>query len=175
MNYRATYSYDELDRVTRIDYGDPSKTPTVIYCYDRKVYTGSGCTGADTTISFGRGKLRSVGSAVSESRTAKYDPLGRVLRSEQRTPGCSTPFAFAYEYNLGDFQTKVTYPSGRYVTYTPTAANRIAQAVGTYGSANKTYASGMTYAPPGRKGYRSHQSLAAVKYDNGDAISHRYD
>jgi uncharacterized protein RhaS with RHS repeats len=162
-SYRATYSYDELDRVTRIEYGDPGKTPTVIYCYDLRIYTGSGCSAvADTTISFGRGKLTSVGSAVSESRTTKFDALGRVLRSEQRTPGYAVPFAFAYEYNLGDFQTKVTYPSGRYITYTPTAANRIAQAVGTYGSASKTYGSGITYAPPG--------GLAAMTY-NGPAVT----
>lgn len=144
----ATYLYDALGRITSTTYGSTAITPTVVYCYDRKPYQGGACGSVDGSITYGHGKLVSVGTVVSESRNTQFDALGRVTRSEQRTAGLTTK-AFQYGHNPGGLRTSVVYPAGRVVSYAATGANRVTQVSGVLSGVPRTYATGITYAPQG--------------------------
>jgi len=97
-NYVKNYSYDALNRLTKITYSDG--TPTVTYAYD--------------TATNGKGRLQSVSNGNSTTQYTAYDPLGRVLQSIQTTGG--TPYTFSYTYNLAGALKTETYPDGRVLT-----------------------------------------------------------
>jgi YD repeat-containing protein len=74
----------------------------------------------------------------------KLDVLGRVVSSRQTTEGL-TAKAFTYWWGAGDVLTRVTYPSGRVVSYDYTGANRISAVR----NGASYYAQGLTYKPHG--------------------------
>jgi RHS repeat-associated protein len=100
----STKGYDYLNRPRQKTYSD--STPSVAYTWDADV----------------KGTLASVGNSVSTT-SYTHDMFGRVTGSVQNTGGQAYPFAYAY--NLADFMTSETYPSGRAVNYTPDTANRL--------------------------------------------------
>jgi RHS repeat-associated protein len=145
--------YDELNRVTAKTHDDGS-TPDVSYTY--------GIVG--TSPAYGIGRLTQV-SVPSKSPAANYtafDPLGRVTASNQTTNGQT--YGFSYTYNAASLSSE-TYPSGRTVTTSYDTANRVSQVAATF-PANKTYVSGITYAP--------HGDFASYGYGNGVGRSATY-
>ncbi len=150
---RVQRLYDELNRVTDKKHDDGS-TPDVSYTY--------GIVG--TSPAYGIGRLTQV-SVPSKSTAANYtafDPLGRVTASNQTTNGQT--YGFSYTYNAASLSSE-TYPSGRTVTTSYDTANRVSQVAATF-PANKTYVSGITYAP--------HGDFASYGYGNGVGRSATY-
>jgi RHS repeat-associated protein len=123
--------YDGLNRPAKKSYSD--STPTVTYNYDQA---------GDT-----KGTLYSVTAVGTGSTVYTHDKIGRVLSSTQTTTGAASAFPFTYTYNLADFETSITYPSGHVVNYTPDSANRIAQIANP--SKPQPYASGIQYSAAG--------------------------
>ncbi len=130
-NVTTVSGYDGLNRPRTISYTAQSPTvatPTVTYGYD-----------ADF-----RGALSSISNSVS-STSLTHDEFGRVAATMQTT-GSNKPYTFAYGYSLTDVLTSMTYPSGRQVTYTLDAADRVTAVNLTGGG---TYASSVTYKASG--------------------------
>jgi YD repeat-containing protein len=94
---QASYSYDELNRVTSIVYPDE----TVTYAYD--------------TCANGLGRLCLITDRTGSTRYA-YDSWGRVT-SKTQVVGALTQ-VIAYEYNTAGQLVRVTLPSGRKIVYT---------------------------------------------------------
>ncbi len=126
-NVTTWHSYDGMNRPASVSYTLPTTppsslwttaaTPTVTYTYDGDF----------------KGALSSVSNSAS-STCYFHDALGRVSSSMQ-VASCSTPVApytFSYEYSLTDVLTSMTYPSGRQVSYSPDAADRITSVQGSY-------------------------------------------
>jgi YD repeat-containing protein len=138
------YDYDALNRVTMKSYSDG--TSTVTYTYDTSAVPNA------------TGRLTSVSSAVSSSRSDEYDALGRVKRSTQVTDGQS--YTMSYGYDLAGNVIMQTYPSGRVVTTSYDTANRLSGVSGQKsGEGPKTYASSFSYT--------AHAGLQAVQLGNG--------
>ncbi|HEX5702842.1 MAG TPA: RHS repeat-associated core domain-containing protein [Pyrinomonadaceae bacterium] len=136
---RATFAYDNLNRVTSRTYSD--STPTVTYVYD---------SGA---ISNGNGRLASVSSSVSAYSYSGYDARGRALGATQ-TIGAQS-YLIGYTYDLAGHVKTMTYPSGHSVTYNYDGAGRLADKDAQnlaftgnlgQGGAPRTYASGLSYS-----------------------------
>ena len=85
-----------------------------------------------------------------------YDPLGRVITSQQTTAGQA--YNFSYGYNSASALTSETYPSGRVLTTGYDPANRATGIAGTLNAAVTNYAASATYA--------AHGGLAQVSYGN---------
>ena len=148
----TTYTYDALNRLTGISYsnGDASAG----YAYDQASYNG---------LSISNGKGRRTGMADASGRTAwSYDKMGRVW-AEERTIGSFTN-TLDYTYNLDGSLSTVTYPSGRMITYTPSAVGRPLSAQDLVNNIN--YATSATYAPQG--------ALATANYGSNIAFSAGY-
>jgi YD repeat-containing protein len=96
----ATYSYDLLNRVSKIVYSDG--TPTVTYAY--------GATGA---ANFAAGRLVTATDGAG-SETYQYDMLGRVVKCT-RVIGVNT-YITSYAYTPDGRLSSTTYPSGRIVS-----------------------------------------------------------
>jgi RHS repeat-associated protein len=96
----TTYKYDPDDRLVEVTYSD-GKTPTVKYEYN------------------GDGDRTKMVDGTGES-TYKYDELDRLTETEDGH-GDKT----GYEYNLGNEQTKITYPNGKAVTRAYDADGRL--------------------------------------------------
>ena len=139
----VSYCYDALHRVTGKGYGAqscPLATPVVTYAYD------SGTNGV--------GHLTSL---IDQAGTGaySYDNMGRLTTETRTLTGANNaPISktISYEYNLDSSLSKLHYPSGAVVTYTPDSAGtnssgRIVSAVDSGSSIN--YITGSTYGPDG--------------------------
>ena len=109
----TTIGYDALNRIKSKSYTVPSSstsaaTSAVTYSYD-----------FDASGNF-KGTLSSVSNAVSTT-SYTHDGFGRVTSSTQS----NVPGAFGYAYSLTDQLTKLTYPSGRVVSYVLDSADRV--------------------------------------------------
>ena len=152
-NATVTLGYDTLNRIVSKAYlsagSDPNSTtdasaPAVTYCYDGST-AGSGCAG-NPSAAYSVGRLTMTYNANSATSILAYDPLGRVLQSQQ-TPVGGLPYSFTYAYNLLDEITSETYPSGRVVTTSYDSAGRLSSVQdATPGATATTYGSGFTYA-----------------------------
>ena len=137
----TTYTYDALNRpgynpsTAAMSYSNSD--PSVYYSYDQTSYNG-------LTIANGKGQRTGMSDASGETAWS-YDPMGRVA-AEERTIGSVTK-TLSYGYNLDGSLASVTYPSGRTVTYTPSAVGRARSAVDTGDSIN--YVTSAIYAPQG--------------------------
>jgi YD repeat-containing protein len=148
-NVVTSFSYDLLNRITLKSYavaGSVAPTDSVTYCYDGQVAGASDgeCTTPTSAIAYGWNHLTEFRTAPSTTTYGSYDALGRVTGSTQTT--ASTPYTFAYEYNLAGGLTKLTYPSNRVVQYDYTSGGRVS---GVRNVGGGSYASGISYAPHG--------------------------
>jgi RHS repeat-associated protein len=136
----TTYFYDVLHRLTKKTYSD--FTPQVIYGYDG--ITPTGCTPPALTITNGVGRRTAMCDAAG-SEAWNYDQMGRVL-FEKRTTNAITKTT-SYTYNFDGSLATITYPSGRVITYAPSAAGRTLSAIDSANSIN--YATAALYSPMG--------------------------
>jgi len=132
----TTYTYDSLNRRTGKSYSNGNPTATA-YTYDQ-----TSCLGLSACYNKGR---RTTMTDASGSTQWAYDAMGRIL-IEHRTIGSVTN-NIDYTYNLDGSTKTLTYPSGRTITYTVSAAQRPLSAVDTTNNIN--YALDATYAPQG--------------------------
>ncbi len=72
-----------------------------------------------------------VSTASSITTLRRYDALGRVMSSTQRTD--NQDYDFSYAYKRAGTLTSVTYPSARAVSYAVDEASRPVSATGTNG------------------------------------------
>jgi YD repeat-containing protein len=110
-----------------VTYSD--STPTERFCYDGKVYdtSSNACVTSGSSISYAAGRMTGRGAAgVSATAYTSFDPLGRVLASEQKTFTGSVykTYSFAYSYNLDGSLKTQSYPSGRVVNFTYDGSGR---------------------------------------------------
>ena len=162
--------YDKAKRVTKRCYTKPNfttsatacsqissgdlsaNTPAVEYFYD-----GKGLDQIQTPYNYAKGKLTKVTSSVSETRYVEFDYLGRLTKSEQRTPfgtetvAQATPRVSLYEYNFSGALVKQTYPSGRVVQNEFEADGDLLRVFGKANAAatEKTYANSFSYTAAG--------------------------
>ncbi len=131
----TTYTYDALNRPTGMTYSNSD--PSVTYSYDQSSYNG---------LTIANGKGRRTGMSDGSGETAwSFDSMGRTV-AEERTISSLTE-SLGYTYNLDGSLASATYPSGRKITYTPSAVGRTLSAVDTANSIN--YVTNATYAPNG--------------------------
>ncbi len=133
----TTYTYDAMNRITGKSYSNSNPTATA-YTYDQ-----TGCLGLSVSC-YNKGRRTTMTDASGSTEWA-YDSMGRVLM-EQRTIGSVTK-NIAYTYNLDGSASTITYPSGRTITYTVSAAQQPLSAVDTTNNVN--YVLNATYAPQG--------------------------
>ena len=149
----TTYAYDALHRLTGKSYsnGDPAAS----YRYDEP-----NCLGQPSCFNVGR---RTSMTDAAGSEAWSYDKLGRVLTDQRTTNGVTRNTS--YTYNLDGSVATLTYPSGRVLTYTPSAAGRTVSAVDNAGGVN--YATGALYAPQGAlSSLQNGASLVSTFYYN---------
>lgn len=157
----TTYFYDVLHRLTKKTYSDT--TPQVIYGYDG--ITPTGCTPPALTITNGVGRRTAMCDAAG-SEAWSYDQMGRVL-FEKRTTNAITKTT-SYTYNFDGSLATITYPSGRVITYTPSAAGRTLSAKDIPNSI--VYAGG-TCGPTGDGACYAAFGGLSLLYNNGTAFS----
>ncbi len=154
-----SFCYDSVNRLTAKSYtlSATCTSPAASYFYDQTSYNG-------LTIANGVGRRTGM-SDGSGSTAWSYDALGGVL-IEQRTINGSTSLTktTTYTYNLDESVATITYPSGRMITYTPSAsggntASRPSSAVDVAHSIS--YVTQATYTPHG----------ALFTFSNGSSIS----
>ena len=119
------YTYDKLDRLTRRTYRYAGSDTAVSLGTTQVDYAYDSCG------SYARGRLCSVTASKGTTRVSRtaynrYDALGRVLESTQRTGG--TSYTMAYGYDRAGNLTRQRYPSDRVVDYVYDGAGRIAGA-----------------------------------------------
>jgi RHS repeat-associated protein len=131
----TTQTYDSLNRPTGVTFsnGDPS----IAYFYDQTSYNG-------LTIVDGIGRRTGMSDAAG-AEAWTYESMGRVTTARRTTSGITQNTSCTY--NLDGSVATLTYPSGRVVTYTPSAAARPVSAVDTPDATN--YATSASYAPTG--------------------------
>src|SRR5487761_349800 len=149
---RTKYTYDALNRLTKITYSD--STPTVTDCYDG---SNSSCISGGYSSSNGEGR-RTAMSDGSGSTGWSYDAMGRTV-TEKRTIAGKTK-TVSYSYNLDGSIASITYPSGRLVSYSVGNAERLLSATDSNGT---QYAVTASYAPMG--------ALSAVIYGKVGSFS----
>jgi RHS repeat-associated protein len=156
----TTYSYDALNRpgaspsASAISYsnGDPS----IYYSYDQTSYNG---------LTILNGKGRRTGMSDGSGQTAwSYDTMGRIW-TEERTIGSVTK-TLGYTYNLDGSLASLTYPSGRTVSYAPSAVGRALTAIDTADNITYVGSANSTYAPQG--------ALATAAYGANISFSASY-
>ncbi|HXE90757.1 MAG TPA: hypothetical protein VNK82_07325, partial [Terriglobales bacterium] len=164
LTVTTTYTYDALHRLTQNSYNDGA-TATVKYGYDGVALTG--CTTAPPALTIANGKGRRTAMCDASGATSwSYDPLGRTLTEKRTIMGSSAVTkTIGYDYNFDGSLKTLTYPSGRVITYTPSAAGRTVSAVDTANGIN--YATGALYAPHGAlRSLANGASLVSTFYYN---------
>ncbi|HYV11705.1 MAG TPA: DUF4214 domain-containing protein [Pyrinomonadaceae bacterium] len=133
--------YDDLNRVTLIDYSD--STPDSRYYYDSQTLP-SGAPSYTHGSANGRLIAMTYGSSSSITGTYYgYDSMGRVNVQKQVT-GANT-YSLSYTYNLAGLLATETYPTSRVLTNSYDNAGRLSQ----ISDGTTTFASSFTYAPSG--------------------------
>ena len=156
----TTNSTDVLGRTLQVEYGGhDTDTPAKYSCRDGKKYDGSGLilppagqidkTKGSLIHALVRGFVGQVLTTISETKYTEIDPLGRVTKSSQSTGGLSDA---QFEYHYSDYGTLagVKYPSGNWVTYEVTGANRVKK-VRKGQAGDSYYLQGATYTPAGAR------------------------
>ena len=152
----VTCTVDGLNRVKKKDYSATTPvTPAARYCYDGNKYdssTDSCVTDPARPADYAQGALThavagSGSTIVSETLYTGIDAQGRVTSSVQKTPGLADmPFVYQY-WGTGQLKA-VQYPSGRWVSYDITGADRV-KAVRNGQSGANYYLQQATYKPDG--------------------------
>ena len=166
-----TYSYDAdgnmLQKTSPAPNQTGSATQTISYCYDElhrvtgKAYSAQTCQGTrlpagTAVVSYtydagvdAKGKLTSLTDQAGTGAYT-YDNIGRMASETRVISGVSK--TMSYEHNLDGSLSKLHYPSGRVVTYTPDIAGRVIVAADNNGT---QYVSSATYFPNGSEYQRS--------------------
>ncbi len=127
-------AYDGLNRPRRKTIQQPSgPDQEVLWTWDSAVN--------------GKGQLAVLTYGDTQLTYGSYDLLGRVVNHAQITG--FTTYPFSYEYFANDQLKKITYPSGRTVTYALDTAGRTTSATGLKNATATNYAGGITYTPHG--------------------------
>ncbi len=138
---QADLYYDDLNRVTLVDYSD--STPDARYYYDSQTLP----SGAPSyTHGSANGRLIAMTYGSSSSTTGAYfgyDSMGRVNVQKQVTG--SNTYSLSYTYNLAGLLATETYPSNRVLTNSYDNAGRLSQ----ISDGTTTFASSFVYAPSG--------------------------
>ena len=135
----TTYTYDAVNRLTKISYSN--STPTVTYCYDGN---NTSCISGGYSSSNGIGRRTAMADG-SGSTGWSYDATGRIVTEKRTIAGITK--TISYSYNEDGSIASITYPSGHVVTYTTSNAERPLSAVDSGSSVN--YALTASYAPMG--------------------------
>jgi RHS repeat-associated protein len=141
----TTYSYDATNRLTKKTYSDT--TPTIQYGYDGVALTGCTTTPPTLTDTNPKGRRTSMCDASGGTTWASDITAGVGWKSTQAQTINGVTKTTISQSNLGGMLAQLTYPSGRAVTYTPSAAARALSAADTANSIN--YAGNAKYAPFG--------------------------
>jgi RHS repeat-associated protein len=137
---RTCVQYDALNRPTKKTFSDGS-TPAVTIAYD-----GSSISGCSPTLTY----VYPIGRRTAMCDGAgweawSYDTRGRVADDRRSTNSVTKDVSYVYNYH-GEVH-KITYPSGRTVTYTHNAAGQATSAIDVANSI--TYAQNASYTPTG--------------------------
>jgi RHS repeat-associated protein len=146
----VNYTYDALNRVTSVQFSDPSQN--IAYTYD------------STSVTYRIGKLTGRTDS-SGSYTFYYDAQGNMIKEEKNIS--NVLYTTQYVYDLENILTSITYPSGRTVNYRLDQVGRIAQVSTTLNGNPKTLASAISYLPYG--------GITGLNYGNGLSLNHGYD
>ncbi|MCI0598314.1 MAG: DUF6531 domain-containing protein [Beijerinckiaceae bacterium] len=122
---KTVYSYDALNRMIRAAYADGAATT---WKYD---------LGAN-----GIGRLGKITDATG-STSYSYDANGHVTQKRQIVG--AVELTTLYGYDAGGRLTRITYPSGKQVTYSYNAAGRVSRVAAN----GQTLVAGVTYMPFG--------------------------
>jgi RHS repeat-associated protein len=142
----TTYAYDQLNRLTTKSHSD--STPTVNYVFSGATLP-SGCSvGSFSYGSMPVGRLTAMcdGAGSEAWRYAYVSGTGSSI-ADQRTTNSVTKTTTTTSNYDGSLAT-LAYPTGRTVTYTPTAGMGSVSAVDTSNSIN--YATSAAYGPTGQ-------------------------
>ena len=138
---QTDFYYDDLNRVTLIDYSD--STPDARYYYDSQTlpsgapnYTHGSANGRLIAMTYG-------GSSSTTGTYFGYDSMGRVNVQKQVTG--SNTYSLSYTYNLAGLLSTETYPTSRVLTHSYDNAGRLSQ----ISDGTTSFASSFTYAPSG--------------------------
>ncbi len=142
----VTYRYDALNRLTAIQYPDPAQN--ISLTYDQNA--------------LGIGRLARI-TDTAGTTDYLYDARGNLL-AETRLQD-SVAYVTQYAYDDADNPTRITYPSGRVVTYRRDAAGRIVE-VATDGQTSML-ASDIQYLPFG--------PMSALTFGNGLTMNRTFD
>jgi RHS repeat-associated protein len=138
----TSYRYDALNRLTQESYSDGS-APRQFY-YD--VTPPFQYNAPDHGSSIGRLTHASNDNGAAYDPT--YDAMGRVIGTRYCIPSdCNYDLNVTAAYDLAGNLTKLTYPNGETVSYTPDSAGRMVSAIDTANGLN--FVSGATYGPDG--------------------------
>ena len=153
---RIDYVYDILGRVTaKVPVGRPA-SEAVVYAYD------SGGLGSHQL-----GRLTSVTDGSGVTRFG-YDHRGNMVQRQQSV-GATSVAVLAYDYDLADRITGMTYPSGRELRYNRDAKGRVIS-VETRGPSTAAWvglAMAMSYQPFGAVETMSLGNGLSVTNDRG--------
>jgi len=144
------YTYDAVNRVTSIQFQDPTRDIT--YVYD------------SPSVPYGIGRLTGR-TDPSGAYTFSYDAQGNMVREDKTISGVL--YTTQYLYNKNNALSSVTYPSGRTVTYTRNSIGRITQVNATISGNHVALASSITSLPFG--------PLTGLAYGNGLSLMKDYD
>lgn len=155
----TTFTYDSLNRVSRISHSDG--TPAVTYTY-----------GSAGVSNFGAARLVQTTDGIG-TQTYQYNNMGQITQMA-KTIGSNT-YTVNYNYNPAGQLASITYPSGRAVTDNYDAIGRLTQVgtggvsvanIGAYNAAGQilsvTYGNGMY----GTFSYNSQMQITNIQYSS---------
>lgn len=148
------FSYDALNRLATATYPS-APTEDILYLYDNTQVNQNGW-----------GRLTSIQKATGNIAYT-YDAWGNITKEDQEID--ATSFSTEFEYDSENRLVKLTYPSGRVVTYTRNSLGQIS-GVNTQedsSSPTETVASGITYQPFG--------PVDHIQFANGYDFSFSFD
>ncbi|HBY8191062.1 TPA: type IV secretion protein Rhs, partial [Klebsiella pneumoniae] len=129
----TSYSYDALNRIIEASSGVSGESP-ILYGYD------------EATSPYGMGRLTSVDDGNGVRRYG-YTPEGWLAYETWETHGQS--LTTQYQYDGAGLITKITYPSGREVSYTRDLAGDVIEVATTQAGTTTSLASQIERAPFG--------------------------
>ena len=172
----TTYAYDALHRALSQTYSDGT-TPTANFVYDGGTWLGQNVTGG-----IGHTVYAYTGNSSSSPRTGdvsyQFDPMGRVLSTDECLPSTCTGTLYAqgYTYNLLGGTTSATDGLGHTMNWTYSAGDAVTQVQASFSS--QPLLSGITYGPFGITnaalgnghneidGYDGRGRLTSIAYNN---------
>jgi len=120
----TTYAYDVLNRLTQRSYNDSGLTPTVQYGYDAVALTGCATTPPTLTDNYPKPRRTAMCDGAG-AESWSHDVTGRVLTDPRTTNGVTKSTVYTYLPYLDGSANSITYPSGRTLTYSTNAAERL--------------------------------------------------